>query len=595
MMNKKSGGILRIIDNNLFSLKFMWNNARTYLFVQLLDSLWNGLITPVSIILTSMLFNRLDMGVTFASVMTIIGAMAAIKIIAIVWAQLYERYVIIKFRQELHYKVQKQIFEKVLLMELSCYDDPAFYNDFLLSMQYTDSFATGAMANLTNLLKIIFTLAAVTSVLVYVDLIAAIIIIASSLLSIFIKNKRNKIAFQQQLDFAPIARKGHYIDRVFKLADYSKELRLTDLSQTLEREYDRNTKEYNELAMKYGVKKIFIDILEGLNGNSVYIAVLCIVLYKLMVVGSIMLGGFTVVVNANMQLRNTLIAFAENIASLPQQSMYMDKVRTFLDYVPKTKGGELPAGEFETLEFKNVSFGYSEDSPVLKDVSMKITKGEKIAIVGYNGAGKTTFIKLLMHLYDIDSGSITYNGTNICDIDTTSYQSRIGAVFQDYRIFAATVAENVLGDEYTEADEKRVLDALHMATFDSKLDTLPSGINTMLTREFDENGTNLSGGEMQKIAIARVFAQPYDLIIMDEPSSALDPIAEYELNCHIKDFAADKTTIFISHRLSTTRHVDKIYMFEDGRIIESGSHEELMNLDGKYAEMFRVQAENYVG
>ena len=117
----------------------------------------------------------------------------------------------------------------------------------------------------------------------------------------------------------------------------------------------------------------------------------------------------------------------------------------------------------------------------------------------------------------------------------------------------------------------------------------------MLTREFDENGTNLSGGEMQKIAIARVFAQPYDLIIMDEPSSALDPIAEYELNCHIKDFAADKTTIFISHRLSTTRHVDKIYMFEDGRIIESGSHEELMNLDGKYAEMFRVQAENYVG
>ena len=132
-----------------------------------------------------------------------------------------------------------------------------------------------------------------------------------------------------------------------------------------------------------------------------------------------------------------------------------------------------------------------------------------------------------------------------------------------------------------------------MATFDSKLHSLKNGINTMLTREFDESGTNLSGGEAQKVAIARVFAHPFDLIIMDEPSSALDPMAEYELNRHISEYASGKTAIFISHRLSTTRHADRIYMFENGRIIESGSHDELVKANGKYAEMFNVQAENY--
>lgn len=139
-----------------------------------------------------------------------------------------------------------------------------------------------------------------------------------------------------------------------------------------------------------------------------------------------------------------------------------------------------------------------------------------------------------------------------------------------------------------------MLEALHRATFDDKLAALESGIDTVLTREFDDKGTNLSGGEAQKIAIARVFAGNYDLIIMDEPSASLDPIAEYELNKQIAEFASDRTVIFISHRLSTTRHADRIYMFEDGRIIEQGSHNELMRMNGKYAEMFTVQAEKYI-
>ena len=224
---------------------------------------------------------------------------------------------------------------------------------------------------------------------------------------------------------------------------------------------------------------------------------------------------------------------------------------------------------------------------------MKLNKGEKIAIVGYNGAGKTTLIKLILRLYDPTEGEVLMNGVDVKDFKLEEYRGRIGSVFQDFKIYAASLAENVMNGRYTDADRITVEKALEASGFGEKLSALENGISTTLTREFDDKGTNLSGGEAQKVAIARVFARPYDLIIMDEPSSALDPIAEYELNRAIADYAADKTVIFISHRLSTTRMADRIYMFANGTLEEFGSHEELMAKGGKYAEMFEMQAEKY--
>lgn len=219
--------------------------------------------------------------------------------------------------------------------------------------------------------------------------------------------------------------------------------------------------------------------------------------------------------------------------------------------------------------------------------------GERIAIVGYNGAGKTTLIKLLMRLYDTTNGEILYNGRSIRDFVPEKYREHIGSVFQDYKVFAASIAENVIGGEYTDNDEEAVMWALKAASFDEKLGQLPNGIHSQLTTEFSKEGVGLSGGESQKIAIARVFARPFELIIMDEPSSALDPIAEYELNQSILKNAEGRTVIFISHRLATTRMADKIYMFDHGKIVEQGSHDELMIQNGKYAGMYRVQAKKY--
>ncbi len=199
---------------------------------------------------------------------------------------------------------------------------------------------------------------------------------------------------------------------------------------------------------------------------------------------------------------------------------------------------------------------------------MKINPCGKIAIVGYNGAGKTTLIKLIMRLYDPDEGEILFNGVNIKEYNVEEYRQKIGTIFQDFRIFAATVRENVLLDFTDGSDEEKIGNALKKSGFEKRLLTLSDGLDTNLTAEFEENGVTLSGGEGQKLAIARVFYKDARLIILDEPSSALDPIAEYHLNNSMLTAAENKSVVFISHRLSTTRIADHIYMLENGRITE---------------------------
>jgi ATP-binding cassette subfamily B protein len=226
---------------------------------------------------------------------------------------------------------------------------------------------------------------------------------------------------------------------------------------------------------------------------------------------------------------------------------------------------------------------------------MTVRSGEKIAIVGENGAGKTTFVKLLMRLYDVTEGAICYGGNDIREYATKEYRDTFGAVFQDYQIYGASLAENVIMDVDGTVDKEHINKALQLADFGKKLGKLSDGIDTQMTREFSEDGTMLSGGEAQKVAIARMFAKTGKLTIaiLDEPSSALDPYAEYTLNKNMMESAKDATIIFISHRLSTTRDADKIYHFENGEIIEQGTHSELMEANGKYAMMFEKQAHYY--
>ena len=583
-----------ILHNLGYSFRFIWKYSRGYLFLSVLWLLIGAVFSPLGLLLTDRLFLMLEEHAPFGDALTVIGIMMASAYGYVLLAILWENILTPRFSQSVHLRVQSGFFEKVRRMELAKYDDPEFYNDFVLTMQNADSYATSALDAVRNTLSNVLQIGTTVAILADIDLVAVLIMVVSAVLAALISRKQNRVNFQRQIEGMPIGRRKEYIDRVYKRAEYAKELRLTDLGDQLIRDYDKNTEEYTAFVKKYGKKASLLDFLSQANNRSVYLAIVAWTVYRMMAIGSVTLGGFAVVVTSCTMFKGALVGFFNQFTGLAQQSMYMDRVRAFMEYQPKERQGTLPAPRFESIELKHVSFGYRADTPVLRDISFRLSRGEKIAVVGYNGAGKSTLIKLLMHLYEPTEGSILYNGRDFGEYELDSYRSHIGAVFQDYKIFAATVGENVLGDLCTEADRERVERALGQATFDDKLATLSDGIDTVLTREFDEDGTNLSGGEAQKIAIARVFARDCDLIIMDEPSAALDPIAEYTLNRHIAEYAADKAVIFISHRLSTTRHADRIYMLENGRIIEAGPHDELMAQDGQYAHMFRVQAEKYI-
>jgi ATP-binding cassette subfamily B protein len=307
-----------------------------------------------------------------------------------------------------------------------------------------------------------------------------------------------------------------------------------------------------------------------------------------------------VLFNRTGSLRRAMAGIADIFPQAQENSLYVDKIRAFLDYEPKMnvmEGDMVPDGNAD-LVLDHVSFKYSDDVPeTLKDISLRIKAGERVAIVGYNGAGKTTLIKLLMRLYDPTEGTISYHGKDIKTYSPYDYRRRIGVVFQDFQMYGATLGENVVMDRAhstdTEEKDKKIISSLKKSGFGARLDTLEKKLDTPVTTEFDPEGINFSGGESQKIAISRAFYKDADMLIMDEPSSALDPLAEYELNKAMESAAEGKTVFYISHRLSTTRDADRILMLENGRIVEEGDHDSLLKLGGKYAEMWKVQAGRY--
>ncbi len=611
---RKKQKLTRILRNNSVLLIKTAKATPIYFTASILEGVVWGLINSAYAIFTVALLNALDEGKSFAEMARIILFMAVFYVV--VWAldAWYWQYYQPLQRQKLSNKLNEELFLKAHSLDVACYDDPEFYNDFVWAMDEAGNRANELLGDIGTLVNRTVAGGTLFTLLFSIDTVVAALLLVSSALSVVVYQIGNKVSFEHEKEAKPLARKREYINRVFHLPEYAKEIRCSHVTDLLMDEMDENTEKIVDLTLKYGKKYLVLyGICNNLLRNGVYFGVL-FYMFTLLVSGAVPVGSFAAAVGMVWRVRWLLSDLIERLTKFPKHSLFLEKYYGFLSYEPKVISGSERIEHFESLELKDVSFSYDfSDKPryeyhdrdykkpdggerceALRDVSLTLKKGEKIAIVGYNGAGKTTLIKLLLRMYDASEGEVLLNGRRISDYDLDSYRDIVGVVFQDYKIFAASIAENVTNGFYDrDKDAERVLGALDAVGFSEKLKTLEHGIDTVLTREFDPKGTNLSGGESQKVAIARVFARPYELIIMDEPSSALDPMAEYELNRSILEYARDKTVIFISHRLSTTRIADKIYMFDGGRLIEQGSHDSLMQLGGKYAEMFELQAKKY--
>lgn len=316
----------------------------------------------------------------------------------------------------------------------------------------------------------------------------------------------------------------------------------------------------------------------------------------MVVKGNIGAGDFVLYFNSIWNFGYSVRTAFDKFSGFKWLSNNTSYARQYLEMPDKTnrgKGEKLPTGECE-LEFRNVSYTYSgAEKPTIHNVSFTLHKGEKLALVGLNGAGKTTLIKIMCGLYDPTEGEILLNGKPVNSYNRDEYFTLFGAVFQDIALLAVTIAENIAGADADNFDRERVYDCLKKAGLYDKVMSLPEKENTRLVKSVFENATELSGGQTQKLALARALYKDAPILLLDEPTAALDPIAEQEMYLKYADFTKGKSSVFISHRLASTRFCDRIIMIENGTLTETGTHAQLMAQGGKYAELFELQSSYY--
>ena len=609
MKTKKNISTKRMLSNNFFLLRLMFQGTPFYAISIVIEAIRHNLVNFLEqTICVYLILDVIETRKPYTKVLWVVGLFLLLDFGAAAISNLYEQKIKLKYLPIAQKKLKEMLYQKAGVVDLACYDDTEYYNDFMLSVSEADN----AISRAEQLLRMIF--GCVTVLLCYgtffatQDAFSILFVLVAFLLRTVFSNLLNKWRYTIRQTENPLLRKREYVKRIFYLQQYAKDLRLNkEAAGSMHEEFDRVNEELYRLHKTMGKKSFLLEftaryLMSGFMLDIVYVLYLIV---RAVLTKTVSLSGVVVLYNSASNLRRGFSTVVDLGPHMVETGLYVEKIRSFLDResnILNKKTCEIPEGA-GVLECRNISFGYQKDCLILRNVNLIIRAKEKVALVGYNGAGKTTLIKLLLRLYDPTEGEILLNGVDIRNYDVEEYRRYIGVVFQDFKLFAATVVENVVMDRVAVEDanqklrddamEHAVLDAVTKSGFASKLATFPMGLQQELTREFSDEGTDLSGGEAQKLAVARAFYKNAGLVFLDEPSAALDPIAEYQLNCAMKEVAKEKTVLSISHRLSTTRDADIIYVMEQGHVIEQGSHGELLKQGGVYATMWEAQASRY--
>lgn len=375
-----------------------------------------------------------------------------------------------------------------------------------------------------------------------------------------------------------------------------KDIRLYGMGEFLGNSYLELEKDYCERGQKNSYIKAAWTLPAAILNTGLKFGIYAVLIYAALQ-GSITAGSIAKYAACIIMLSENLSRVVQTIQSTLDNNHYLRRYFSYFDIPNKMYQGSLTVEKRDDneyyVEFRNVSFRYpNTEAYALRNVSLKFKIGEKLAIVGMNGSGKTTFIKLLCRLYDPTEGEILLNGVNIQKYDYDEYMSIFSVVFQDFGLFAFRLGEVVACSR--NFDEDKVRECLKKANFGSRLDEMPENVHTYLYKEYDQAGIEISGGEAQKIALARALCKDSPFILLDEPTAALDPVSEYGVYSNFSAISEDKTTVYISHRLASCRFCDQIVVFDQGRIVQHGTHEELLcDEDGKYYELWHAQAQYY--
>ena len=598
---KTKQSVKTVFSNNFYMLRLIFSASPSLIIYQAADAVRGQLsIFFEHTVLIGYVLEAAEFGYPFKRVAWVIILLALLITVGMLFTVYQSDYVGPRERPKVREKIKMKLYEKARDMDLECYDDPEFFNSQVLAISQIDDQIERVIKFLIDTLSGLSAFVSTAIYFIYKDKSAILFALGAFVLSMIFEQLYNKQNYLVRVESIPASRKRDYIKRIYYLNDYAKEIRLNPgVSDVLIKRFEAANDEVYAIEKKYALKKLFFGFMRRYFCNSFIADVLFIgyLVYQAAVLHSISYSTLAILYGSFGRLKNSMRVFSETYPYACETSLYVSKIREFLNYEPRivSKENLVPSFDAKEIELDKVSFAYGKNKDMLiKDMDLHIKPGEKIALVGYNGAGKTTLVKLLMRLYDTKGGVIKADGRDIRDYDVKKYRDTIGTVFQDFQIFAGTVKENVVLDVADDISDDGIRKALSESGLMERIDRFDKGLKTDLTTEFSETGVNLSGGESQKLALSRVFYKNAGLMILDEPSSALDPIAEYQLNHAMLEATGDKTVIFISHRLSTTRIADRIIMLEKGNIVEQGTHEELLAMNGKYAQMWKVQAGAYI-
>lgn len=588
----------KIFINNFYALKTVWQISKS----RVIHTAIGSIIGYVEWIFMSIFFLRYVIGAIeneapVENILFFIGICFVVFLLLAMYDS-YSKSVIYPYTDNKIYRtLYRKLYAKARNVELRCFEDADFYNRYTMAL---DGSAQKMTSSINYFFSVVFGVAAAGAAfwsMFSIDPYSVLFVISPIIGNFVFGALMNKIWSGRYVDTVKNNRIAEYVNRVMHLAEYAKEIRYSSIHMLMMKRYNDAMDGNAKVADKYGRKAIAYTWAQNVTTFAlVFEGIMIYAAYRTIVSKTMGLAELAIMFTAMSTSSWILIGLFNNLMEALKNGQFLEYFRTFMEYkekIPENQDGIMPE-KIRSIEFKNVCFEYKKNEPVINNLSFKIEGDKVCALVGHNGAGKSTIIKLLFRLYDPTSGEILVNGINIKEYNLKAYRKQFSAAFQDYRVMAMSVKDNVLmGEKFADPDETAER-ALKCAGVWDKVASLSNGMNTVMTKEFDNEGAVLSGGEQQKLVVARAFAQQASVKVFDEPSSALDPIAEYDLYKGIMDESKGHITLFISHRLSSVKDADEVFMLENGTVIEQGTHRQLMDMGGKYCEMFTKQTQNYL-
>jgi ATP-binding cassette, subfamily B, bacterial len=487
------------------------------------------------------------------------------------------------------------ILEKALTLDLAHFEDSEFYDKMSQARSQASSRPLSLISRIFGLAQSALTLLTFSGLLLSFSVWAVIVLILAAIPSFIAETRFSEHAFRLFRWRSPETRQQHYLETLLAREDYAKEVQLYQLGGMLLQRYRDVFDRLYEGDRNLTIQKGFWGYLLGLLSTGAFYAAYAWIVTEA-IAGRISLGEMTMYLVVFRQGQSTFASALTSIGGMYEDNLYLANLYEFLEQpVPQSHGTITQGIVSDGIRFENVSFCYPESQePVLNDISLHLQHGEKLAIVGENGSGKTTLIKLLTRLYLPSSGRILLDGVDLNDWDIDTLRKRIGVIFQNFVQYQFTVGENVgVGDVERIDDSGEWEIATEKGMAKPFINNMPLKFGTQLGKWF-KGGQELSGGQWQKIALSRAFMRSQaDILVLDEPTAAMDAEAEMSIFNHFRSLTKDQMVVLISHRFSTVRMADKIIVMADGKIIEQGSHEQLLAADGRYAHLFSLQAAGY--